>query len=108
VPVAPFEVGLVNLKSGDSATDAACDDLYRQLHKAGVSVLYDDTEERAGAKFASMDLIGLPFQVIVGPKGLKAGEVEAKERKSGARRSVSPDASVRWLVEQVSAQRMLA
>jgi prolyl-tRNA synthetase len=108
VPVAPFEVGLVNLKSGDAGTDAACGGLYEQLREAGVSVLYDDTEERAGAKFASMDLIGLPFQLIVGPKGLKAGEVEVKERKTGARRSVSAEAAQRWLVEQVSGQRMLA
>jgi prolyl-tRNA synthetase len=108
VPVAPFEVGLVNLKSGDPATDAACDSLYGQLQKAGLSVLYDDTEERAGAKFASMDLIGLPFQLIVGPKGVKAGEAEVKERKSGARRNIAPEAAVRWLVEQVGAQRMLA
>jgi len=83
VPIAPFEVGLINLKSGDKDTDRACADLYGKLEGAGISVLYDDTEERAGAKFATMDLIGLPFQLIVGPKGLKSGEIEVKERKSG-------------------------
>lgn len=108
VPVAPFEVGLINLKPGDTATDAACDGLYGQLQNAGISVLYDDTDERAGAKFASMDLIGLPFQLIVGPKGLKTGEVEVKERKAGARSSVSPEAALKRLVEQVGAQRILA
>jgi len=108
VPVAPFEVGLINLKAGDKATDAACEDLYGKLERAGVSVLYDDTEERAGAKFASMDLIGLPFQLIMGPKGLKSGEVELKERKSGGRTSLSPDAALKRLVEQVGAQRILA
>jgi prolyl-tRNA synthetase len=108
VPVAPFEVGLINLKAGDKATDAACEDLYGKLERAGVSVLYDDTEERAGAKFASMDLIGLPFQLILGPKGLKSGEVELKERKSGGRTSLSPDAALKRLVEQVGAQRILA
>jgi len=108
VPVAPFEVGLVNLKAGDRDTDTACDDLYRMLRQAGLSVLYDDTQERAGAKFASMDLIGLPFQLIVGPKGLKEGEVEVKERKSGARASLSSEAAVKRLVEQMSAQRVLA
>jgi prolyl-tRNA synthetase len=108
VPVAPFEVGLVNLKSGDKDTDKACDDLYGQLQKAGISALYDDTEERAGAKFASMDLIGLPFLLIVGPKGLKAGEIEVKERKAGTRTSLAPDAALRWLVEHVTAQRVLA
>ena len=71
-------------------------------------MLYDDTQERAGGKFASMDLIGLPFQLIVGPKGLKSGEVEVKERKSGERASLTPDAAVKRLVEQVSAQRILA
>jgi prolyl-tRNA synthetase len=108
VPVAPFEVALVNLKAGDKDTDAACADLYGQLERAGVSVLYDDTEERAGAKFATMDLIGMPYQLIVGPKGLKSGEVEVKQRKSGERASLGRDAAVKRLVEGVSAERILA
>jgi prolyl-tRNA synthetase len=108
VPVAPFEVGLINLKAGDKATDAACEDLHRKLERAGVSVLYDDTEDRAGAKFAGMDLIGLPFQLILGPKGLKGGEVELKERKSGSRTSLSPDAALKRLIDEVRAQRILA
>ena len=108
VPVAPFEVGLINLKAGDKDTDAACDDLYAKLEKAGIAALYDDTQERAGGKFASMDLIGLPFQLIVGPKGLKSGEVEVKDRKSGERASVTPEAAVKRLVEQIGAQRILA
>lgn len=108
VPVAPFEVGLINLKSGDKDTDAACDDLYAKLAKAGIAVLYDDTQERAGGKFASMDLIGLPYQLIVGPKGLKSGEVEVKERRSGERASLPPEAALTRLIEQVIAQRILA
>ena len=108
VPVAPFEVGLVNLKAGDKATDAACEDLYGQLQKAGVPVLYDDTQERPGGKFATMDLIGLPYQLIVGPKGLKGGEVETKDRKSGTRSTASPEAAVKRLVDEVAAQRILA
>jgi prolyl-tRNA synthetase len=108
VPVAPFEVGLVNLKAGDKGTDTACEGLYGELRKAGLSVLYDDTGERAGAKFASMDLIGLPFQLIVGPKGLKSGEVEVKDRKTGARETLSQDAALNRLVERIGAQRMLA
>jgi prolyl-tRNA synthetase len=108
VPVAPFEVGLVNLKPGDTATDVACETLYGKLQKAGVSVLYDDTQERPGAKFATMDLIGLPFQLIVGPKGLKTGEVEMKDRKSGARTTAAPEAAVKRLVGEVGAQRILA
>ena len=108
VPVAPFEVGLVNLKSGDKDTDGACETLYGSLMNAGVSVLYDDTSERAGGKFATMDLIGLPYQLIVGPKGLKSGEVEVKERKSGARQTVSPEAALEQIVEQVGKRRILA
>jgi len=91
VPVAPFEVGLVNLKAGDKETDKACADLYEKLTRAGISVLYDDTDERAGAKFATMDLIGLPWQVIVGPKGLADGKVELKNRRSGERETMSPN-----------------
>ncbi len=92
--VAPFKVGLVNLKAGDPAVDAACDILHERLTNAGVSVLYDDLDQRAGAKFASMDLIGLPWQVIVGPKGLEKGEIEVKRRATGARETMSLDAAV--------------
>jgi prolyl-tRNA synthetase len=108
VPVAPFEVGLINLKAGDKDTDKACDDVYGKLTRAGISVLYDDTNERAGGKFATMDLIGLPFQLIIGPKGLKGGEIELKERKSGERMNLSLEAAVKRLAELVSARRVLA
>jgi prolyl-tRNA synthetase len=108
VPVAPFEVGLINLKAGDKDTDTACADIYAKLQTAGLSVLYDDTDERAGGKFATMDLIGLPFQFIVGPKGLKTGEVEIKERKSGERQTMTIEAATRRLIELVSARRILA
>ena len=83
--VAPFELGLVNLKAGDAKTDAVCDALYAKLTQAGKDVLYDDTAERPGAKFAGMDLIGLPWQVVVGPRGLEKGLVELKNRKTGAK-----------------------
>lgn len=92
--VAPFKVGLVNLKSGDATTDAMCERLYAELEGAGVEVLYDDRDERAGSKFATMDLLGLPYQLVVGPKGLKDGVVEIKARASGARETLSPEAAV--------------
>jgi prolyl-tRNA synthetase len=95
--VAPFAVGLINLKPGDKATDAATDTLYDRLQKAGISVLYDDLDQRAGAKFASMDLIGLPWQVIVGPKGAEKGEAEIKRRATGDRETLSLDAVVNRL-----------
>jgi prolyl-tRNA synthetase len=98
-PVAPFDVGLVNLKSGDAATDAACEGLYAKLRMAGADVLYDDTDARAGAKFATMDLIGLPWQLIVGPKGLAEGTVELKRRASGERQSLSVESAVARLVD---------
>ena len=91
-PVAPFDIGLVNLKSGDAKTDAACEDLYARLTAAGKDVLYDDTAERPGAKFAGMDLIGLPWQVVVGPRGLEKGLVELKNRKTGAKEELPADA----------------
>lgn len=81
--VAPFRIGLINLKAGDKETDDACESLYEQLSNAGQTVLYDDTRERAGAKFKTMDLIGLPWQIIAGPRGLKDGKVEIKNRASG-------------------------
>ncbi len=83
--VAPFRVGLLNLKPGDTRIDAACEDLYNRMQAAGVEILYDDRDERPGAKFADMDLIGLPWQVIVGPRGLDRQQVELKRRASGER-----------------------
>jgi prolyl-tRNA synthetase len=91
--VAPFHVALLNLRVGDAAVDAACLQLYAMLEAAGLEVLYDDRDERAGAKFATADLIGLPYQVIVGPKSLAEGNVEIKWRKSGGR-EVVPIANV--------------
>jgi prolyl-tRNA synthetase len=93
-PIAPFKVGLMNLKQGDAATDAACEQLYSALSSKGIDVLYDDTDERAGAKFATMDLIGLPWQVTVGPKGLAEGKVEIKRRTGGERELVTPAEAV--------------
>jgi prolyl-tRNA synthetase len=95
--VAPFDVGLINVKSGDAETDKVCEDFYLKLEKAGVSVLYDDRDDRPGAKFAAMDLIGLPWQLIVGPKGVKAGEVELKERSTGVRQTLGFDAALNRL-----------
>ena len=100
--VAPFDLGLINLKSGDSATDGACSKIYAALTAAGRDVLYDDTDERAGTKFASMDLIGLPWQVIVGPKGVANGEVEVKNRRSGERDTLSVDAAIKRFAERPS------
>ena len=93
-PIAPFKVGLMNLKQGDAATDAACEQLYSALTAKGIDVLYDDTDERAGAKFATMDLIGLPWQVTVGPKALAEGKVEIKRRSGGERELVTPEAAL--------------
>lgn len=92
--IAPFAVGLINLKPGDSSTDQAAETLYQRLENAGFSLLYDDLDQRAGAKFASMDLIGLPWQVIIGPRGIERGDVEIKRRATGARDAVSLDSVV--------------
>ncbi len=107
VPVAPFEVGLVNLRAGDAATDAAAADLYAKLKAAGIEVLYDDTDERAGAKFSTMDLIGLPYQLIVGPKGAKNGEVEIKCRADGSRDTAATEAGLNQVIEAVQSRRIL-
>ena len=88
--VAPFKVMLLNLKQGGAETDAACEELYRKLAAKGVEVLYDDGDQRPGAKFAVADLIGIPWQVLVGPKGLAEGKVEIKRRADGSRVLVSP------------------
>ena len=92
--VTPFHVGLVNLKQGDSATDAACADLYKALVARGLDPLYDDRDERAGAKFATMDLIGLPWRITVGPRGLAAGKVELTSRRTGVSEEMTAEEAV--------------
>jgi prolyl-tRNA synthetase len=88
--VAPFSVAILNLKQGADDTDRACEQLYRDLTAKGVDVLYDDTDQRAGAKFATADLIGIPWQIMVGPKGLAEGRIEIKRRSDGSRENMSP------------------
>jgi prolyl-tRNA synthetase len=95
--VAPFKVVILNLKQGDAATDKASEALYRQLGESGIEVLYNDLEERPGAKFAAADLIGIPWQILVGPKGLAEGKVEIKCRADGSRQLMSPADAVERL-----------
>ncbi len=92
--VAPFGVAVVNLKSGDAACDRICEDVYRRLDRSRGDALYDDREERAGAKFADMDLIGAPWQLIVGPRGAGAGTVEVKRRATGERQELTVESAL--------------
>ncbi len=92
--VAPFKVALINLRADDAACAAAADDLYIRLTAANVEVLYDDRDERGGAKFATADLIGIPWQVVVGPKGVAAGTVEVKRRGAYSREELSVEAAL--------------
>ncbi len=96
--VAPFHIGLVNLKGNDAATNAKCEEIYGRLTSAKVEVLYDDRDERPGAKFADMDLIGLPWQLIIGPRGIAAGTVELKRRATGERVELPLDRALDKLV----------
>jgi prolyl-tRNA synthetase len=95
--VAPFRVGLINLRAADAKCVAACDALYHQLREAGLDTLYDDRDESAGAKFAAMDLIGLPWQLALGPRSLAAGTVELKNRATGAKEELSVEAAINKL-----------
>jgi prolyl-tRNA synthetase len=95
--VAPFDAGLINMKPGDAACDSVCATLETALANAGLDVLHDDTDNRAGAKFATADLIGLPTQIIVGPRGAATGEVEIKDRKTGARETLPVEAAINRL-----------
>jgi prolyl-tRNA synthetase len=97
--VAPFFAAILNLKQGDSATDAACESLYRQLAAKGVEVLYNDLQERPGPKFAATDLIGIPWQILVGPKSLAEGKVELKCRADGSRELLTPADAVDRLAQ---------
>jgi prolyl-tRNA synthetase len=97
--VAPYKAGLINMRVDDARCAIAADDLYDRLNAAGVETLYDDRDERGGAKFATMDLIGLPWQIVIGPKGLERGVVELKHRASGAKEELSAENALARLSE---------
>ena len=84
----PFKAAILNLKIGDAACDAMCEQLYAAL---GNTALYDDRSDRAGAKFADADLMGHPWQIVVGPRGAAAGNVELKRRATGERVELTPE-----------------
>ena len=92
--VAPFKVGLINLKAGDDKCTTACDKAYANLQAARVEVLYDNRDMRAGGKFADLDLIGLPWQLIIGPRGLKSNTVELKNRANDERKEISLESAL--------------
>jgi prolyl-tRNA synthetase len=92
--VAPWSVGLVTMRGDDEASRAVASDIYHKLTSVGVETLYDDRDERGGAKLAGMDLMGLPKQIILGPRGLAAGTVELKDRRSGEKQEVSIESAL--------------
>ena len=97
--VAPWRVGLVTMRADDGPTVDAAEDLYARLTEAGIETLYDDRDERGGVKLGTMDLIGLPWQVIIGPRGIAAGTVELKNRRTGEREELSVDSALARLTE---------
>ncbi len=97
--VTPFHAGIINVKQGDSEADAACEAIYKSLQALGLDPLYDDRDERAGGKFASMDLIGLPWRITVGPRGLKNGVVELTSRRTGESEDLPPKQAVEKLAQ---------
>ncbi|WDR05910.1 proline--tRNA ligase [Devosia rhodophyticola] len=105
VSVAPFEAVLINLKAGDADCTAACDALYGELNAAGIDMLYDDRDQGAGGKFATADLIGIPYQLILGPRGIKSGEVEIKHRQSGERETLPIGDAVARITGLIEPQR---
>jgi prolyl-tRNA synthetase len=93
--VAPFGAAVVNLRVGEAAVDAVAEQAYRALTAAGKEPLLDDRDERPGAKFASLDLVGVPWQLIVGPKGVAEGTVEIKRRATGERQALPLDQALK-------------
>lgn len=99
-PIAPFDIGLVNMRQDDEACHKMCENLYQQLTSQGLDVLYDDRAQRAGVKMSDMDLIGLPYQIVVGPRGLEKGLLELKVRKTGEREELSVESLVSTLIQR--------
>jgi prolyl-tRNA synthetase len=103
--IAPFKAAILNLRRGDAACDAICESLYA---KFGRTALYDDRDARAGEKFADADLMGHPWQIIVGPRGAASGQVELKRRATGERREVSPDDALNIVTHRRENEGLLA
>jgi prolyl-tRNA synthetase len=97
--VTPFGVGIVNLKQGDDEADGACEALYKSATALGLDPIYDDRNERAGGKFATMDLIGMPWRITVGPRGLKNGVVELTSRRTGESEEMTPEMALEKLTK---------
>ena len=97
--VAPFDVAVVNLKAGDDACTACADDLYAKLQVAGADPIYDDRDDRPGAKLAAIDLIGIPWQIVIGPRGMANGVVEVKNRRTGVAAEVSPESALTLVMQ---------
>ena len=97
--VAPFDVAVVNLKVGDDTCMTCADDLYARLQAAGADPIYDDRDDRPGAKLAAIDLIGIPWQIIIGPRGMDNGVVEVKNRRTGEAVEVSPDSALTMVMQ---------
>ncbi len=104
--VTPYHAGIVNLKQGDAEADAACESLYSALQALGLEPLYDDRNERAGGKFATMDLIGLPWRITVGPRGLKNGVVELTSRRTGESEELPPEQAVEKIAKIYAGHRV--
>jgi prolyl-tRNA synthetase len=96
--VAPFGAGIINMKSGDPACDEWSEKAYIELTNAGIDPLLDDSDNRAGAKFATADLIGVPWQIIIGPRGVASGEIELKNRATGDRENLTLEAAINKVV----------
>ena len=93
--VAPFGVAVVNLRPGTAEVDAVAEQAYKALGELGKEPLLDDRDDRPGAKFASIDLVGIPWQLIVGPKGVAEGVVEIKRRATGERQTLPLEAALK-------------
>ncbi|MFZ4125218.1 MAG: proline--tRNA ligase [Rickettsiales bacterium] len=104
--VAPFDVGLINIRFGDEGCDRACEEIYAQLQAQGIKVLFDDTDKRGGEKFAGMDLIGVPWQIVIGPRSAAEGKVEIKYRRTGEKSELQTADAVAMIAQKLKAARV--
>jgi prolyl-tRNA synthetase len=105
VPVAPFEVVVTSVNPKDVETAEAASRLYEALLAAGIEAILDDRDERPGVKFADADLVGIPYRITVGPKGLREGKVDLRRRRDGESRSLDVQKAADWTAEAVLEER---
>ena len=104
ISVAPFHISLINLMTDDDKCKQASEDLYNKLLNKNIEVLYDDRKYSMGKKLSDNDLIGIPYQIIIGKRDLKENLIEVKDRKTYKSQKLDPDQAFNFLINEINSK----